>query len=183
MHNNPGMWAMVAMLAVAAWAWTPSPAFPFLKKSSIRRGRRTREAHALDRAVMFDLTRAALAGGSAVPQALEAVGIACGGAARQQLTRVAAILRMGGQWDEAWLEAPAFAYLSDALEPSWCEGAPPEALLERTAQSIRARRQRVAREAAIRLGEQLIFPLGLCFLPAFVIIGVIPVVVSVGTSI
>ena len=37
-----------------------------------------------------------------------------------------------------------------------------------------------AREAAAALGSKLVLPLGLCFLPAFVVLGIVPTVIATG---
>ncbi|WP_418606028.1 hypothetical protein [Georgenia sp. SUBG003] len=42
---------------------------------------------------------------------------------------------------------------------------------------------REAQEAAARLGVRLVLPLGLCFLPAFVLLGLVPVVLAAGGAV
>ena len=68
------------------------------------------------------------------------------------------------------------------LKPALYEidGASPVALLEATARSLRAGRRARDEEAAERLAVRLVLPLGACHLPAFVILGIAPVVASVG---
>ncbi|SNU02595.1 tight adherence protein B [Ruaniaceae bacterium KH17] len=66
------------------------------------------------------------------------------------------------------------------LEPAWTDGANPVPLLVGAAASVLARSDRAAREAAERLAVRLVLPLGLCFLPAFILIGVVPIVISLG---
>lgn len=93
------------------------------------------------------------------------------------LTQVANLLLMGATWEEAWEDCPArFTRLRDSLGAAWVDGAAPVPLLERAAKTMRLQRQRNAKEAAAKLGARLVLPLGLCFLPAFVLIGVVPVV-------
>jgi len=41
-------------------------------------------------------------------------------------------------------------------------------------------RRSAARTAAARLGVRLVLPLGACFLPAFVLIGLVPVLLALG---
>ena len=50
----------------------------------------------------------------------------------------------------------------------------------RLATSLRAGRAARDQEAAERLAVRLVVPLGACHLPAFVILGIVPVVASVG---
>lgn len=73
--------------------------------------------------------------------------------------------------------------LAAALEPAWVDGAPPVVMLRRAAASVRARRLKDAQEAAARLGVRLVLPLGLFFLPAFFLIGVAPVIISMGLTV
>ncbi|MCI7551815.1 MAG: hypothetical protein PUK40_06870 [Actinomycetaceae bacterium] len=98
---------------------------------------------------------------------------------KKSLNEVANSLLLGATWDEAWDGVDQrFMRIRDALEPAWKHGVAPVPLLERSAYTLRLSRQRHAKEAAARLGARLVMPLGLCFLPAFMLIGVLPVVVG-----
>ncbi|WP_394263266.1 type II secretion system F family protein [Trueperella sp.] len=158
------MGALVVMAAVLVWVW-----------STPWRRIRTRPEPAaapIDNAVVLDLAAAALRSGLSIPGTLAALDIATGGTER---TTVARLLLMGASWDEAW-EGVAGTRLRNSLQAAWTDGAAPVPLIERSAQTLRLQRQRNAKEAAERLGARLVMPLGLCFLPAFILIGVVPVV-------
>lgn len=127
---------------------------------------------AVDTAVVLDLAAAALSSGLSIPGTLKALDVAIGGAAR---TQTANLLLMGATWEEAWEELPR-ERLREALRAAWTDGAAPVPLIQRSAQSLRLQRQRDAKEAAARLGARLVLPLGLCFLPAFILLGIVPVV-------
>lgn len=127
---------------------------------------------AVDTAVVLDLAAAALSSGLSIPGTLKALDVAIGGAAR---TQTANLLLMGATWEEAWEELPRDR-LREALRAAWTDGAAPVPLIQRSAQSLRLQRQRNAKEAAARLGARLVLPLGLCFLPAFILLGIVPVV-------
>jgi pilus assembly protein TadC len=58
-------------------------------------------------------------------------------------------------------------------------GAALASALERVAGDLRADRIIAADAAARRAGTLIVLPLGLCFLPAFVLAGLIPVIVAV----
>lgn len=126
----------------------------------------------VDTAVVLDLAAAALSSGLSIPGTLKALDVAIGGAAR---TQTANLLLMGATWEEAWEELPRDR-LREALRAAWTDGAAPVPLIQRSAQSLRLQRQRNAKEAAARLGARLVLPLGLCFLPAFILLGIVPVV-------
>lgn len=142
---------------------------------------------ALDDVLVIDLVAAALRTGAPIPRALQAVGAVCGS---ERLQRTGALLLLGAAWEEAWgdpaewREGPPLphAVLGRTLEPAWRDGANPVPLLQRAAATLQARRDRAAREAAGRLGVRLVLPLGLCHLPAFIAIGVVPVLLSTGAA-
>jgi hypothetical protein len=53
-------------------------------------------------------------------------------------------------------------------------------VLERVAEDARDTARRAAEARARSLGARAAAPLGLCFLPAFVLVGVVPIVVTAG---
>lgn len=139
---------------------------------------------ALDPAVLLDLADAGLSAGSSVPAMLLGLGQALDdqdGEESPSLRRAGRSLLLGASWPEAWTGAPgSLSGLGEALEPAWSDGADPGPLLRQAAATVRAGRSRRAQEAAARLGSRLVLPLGVCYLPAFILIGVVPVVVSAG---
>ncbi|MEE6281516.1 type II secretion system F family protein [Georgenia sp. MJ170] len=148
-----------------------------------RRGARVMTT-APDPAVVLDLVDVALAAGASIPDALHGLGVALApGRVARDLTTASAALRLGASWRDAWSGAAAAVEpLAAALEPAWLDGADPGPLVRRAAAGVRARRQRAAREAAERLGATLVLPLGLCFLPAFVLLSLVPVLLSGSSS-
>lgn len=76
--------------------------------------------------------------------------------------------------------APDLVAAAEVLAPSWSDGVDPEPLLAHAASSLRRTRSARAREAAARLGVRLVLPLGLCLLPAFVLLGLVPVLLAAG---
>lgn len=146
----------------------------------------------LDEALGLDLARAALVAGATVPGTLAALGKVLDD---EGLVVVSRALLLGADWPEAWEAAsgPAGAeraaawagpdsQLARCLRVAWEEGASPVPLLERAACAVREGRAVAAQEAAERLAVRLVLPLGLCHLPAFVLLGVVPVVLDVGGS-
>ena len=134
--------------------------------------------------MVIDLATALVASGASIPSALDALGRCLPpGEEAKDVIRAGKSLLMGAGWDEAWDGASGrLSRLSRALEPAWVDGAPPIILLRRAAASVRARRMKDAQEAAARLGVRLVIPLGLCFLPAFFLLGVAPVIISMGMA-
>lgn len=150
-------------------------------RAPVRRGVRVTAEPEVDVAVLLDLAAAALAAGAAVPGALVSLGEAVGGAQGPALRRAGSALLLGASWAEAWSAVPAgLRAVGEALEPAWVDGVPAGPLLTRAADHVRADRDRAAHEAAARLGVRLVLPLGLCLLPAFVLLGLVPVLLSTG---
>ncbi|MDR2348240.1 MAG: type II secretion system F family protein [Bifidobacteriaceae bacterium] len=134
---------------------------------------------------------AALRAGLVLPAALRRVGEAWPGQLGAILQAAGRQLARGQSWDAAWESARAEATgacaqfaeaLCRALRPVWESGAEAGPLLEGlAARAARAERRRL-RQAAARLGVHLMAPLGLCYLPAFIALGLAPVVLSFADS-
>lgn len=136
------------------------------------------DGEALDGAMVLHLLRAALRSGVSVPRALQAVAEA---GSLTRLGEAGRLLLLGAEWPEAWVDSEgAVALAGRALEPAWCDGADPVPLLERAAAAWYVRRDRRLREQAARLGVRLVMPLGICFLPAFMLVSVAPVLFATG---
>ncbi|WP_139316048.1 type II secretion system F family protein [Cellulosimicrobium sp. CUA-896] len=133
--------------------------------------------------VLLELLAAAVRAGASVPRALETVGTAVGGDDGDGLRRASAALVLGASWDAAWAGAPVrLDVVRRALRPAWVYGAGPVQSLRAAGESLRQERAAAARTAAARLGVRLVLPLGACFLPAFVLVGLLPVLLSLGSG-
>lgn len=129
-----------------------------------------------DPALACDLVAAGLACGAAIPRVLDALAAAC---ARESLAWTAQALRLGVPWDEAWEETPDWAHpLRDALESSWTSGNAPETMLARSASWERRARLAEAKTRAEELSVRLVGPLSACFLPAFLALGIAPLLAT-----
>ncbi|MCM3662546.1 type II secretion system F family protein [Georgenia satyanarayanai] len=164
--------------ALAAVPWLL--ARPGAPRARPARRRAKRPPLGTDPAVLLDLLDVALASGASVPGALAALAAATTpDPVADRLRSAATSLRLGATWEEAWERCPlSLRPLAVALEPGWTDGVDPCPLVRQAAASIRSRRRQEAQEAAARLGARLVLPLGLCFLPAFVLLAMAPVLLS-----
>jgi pilus assembly protein TadC len=128
-----------------------------------------------------DLLAACITAGAGPVAAARAVGEALGGPVGERLARGAAEARLGGEPAEAWralAALPGAGPLARLLERAGESGVPAAAPVARLAAEARAARARAATERARRAAVMVTAPVGLCFLPAFIAIGVLPVVIG-----
>ncbi|MFI5803732.1 type II secretion system F family protein [Streptomyces sp. NPDC051561] len=128
-----------------------------------------------------DLLAACVAAGAGPREAAEAVGESLGGPVGERLAGVAAELRLGGEPAEAWGRLGAIAGaegLARCLERAGTTGAPAAGPVARVADRLRAERARRSEARANRAAVLIVMPLSLCFLPAFLVVGVAPVVIG-----
>ncbi|WP_369370693.1 type II secretion system F family protein [Promicromonospora sp. Populi] len=131
--------------------------------------------------VVLELVGAALRSGAGLPRALEATGAAVGEPDGEALARAAHALVLGATWERAWTHAPVtLDPMVRALRGAWVDGAAPGEALRAAGEEVRHERRSAARTAAARLGVQLVLPLGACYLPAFVLVGLVPVLLALG---
>ena len=144
--------------------------------------RRARQAAASELPFAADLLAAALRAGVPIEAAARTTGAGIGGAVGRDLVRVADGLRLGLEPADAWpvlRTTPGAERIVDTVVRSAESGAAVARALERLADDLRGSRAVAVEAAAARVGVLIVLPLGLCFLPAFVLAGIVPVIVAV----
>ncbi|MFJ1829486.1 type II secretion system F family protein [Streptomyces sp. NPDC088178] len=132
-----------------------------------------------------DLLAACVSAGAGPREAAEAVGESLGGPVGVRLARTAAEIRLGGEPAVAWRrfgDIPGAGALSRCLDRAGSTGAPAAEPVARLAEAMRAERASAAVARAQRAGVLITAPVGLCFLPAFLAVGVAPVVIGLATG-
>ncbi|WP_313987255.1 type II secretion system F family protein [uncultured Rothia sp.] len=131
----------------------------------------------VDTALVLELLAAQLRAGLAP---LAALGTLAEALNSRPLRTVCQRLQMGSGWGSAWSGSAAgtFGELRDALAPAYTGGAPSTALLLSLADAHRLSERRAAERAAGKLSVALVVPLGLCSLPAFICLGIVPILIS-----
>lgn len=129
---------------------------------------------------VVSLLATALRAGTAPGPAIALVHQALPGPATERLERVRSLLLLGADPAETWAE---LASTSDGLAPlartmsrAQRSGAPVTDAVEALADSLAARARAEIEDRARAVGVKAALPLGLCLLPAFVLIGIVPVV-------
>lgn len=139
-----------------------------------------RAATVRDLPAACDLLAACLGAGLPVETALDAVGSAVGGPLGDRLRSVAALSRLGAEPRRAWADAPPeLAALARVLVRAGESGARVAGALGTLAAESRAAARAATQAAVQRAGVWVLAPLGACFLPAFVCLGVAPLVLGI----
>ena len=160
-------------------------------RSALRRIESTADRAARDRidaelAEVADLVADCLDCGATPTHAVETVAAALGRPWADLLLPPLSALRLGADPRRCWQQlaaVPESAPLADVLARGVDDGVALVPLLRALAADRRRERRGVARQRAQRVGVLALGPLAACFLPAFVLVGVVPVVVSVGRDV
>ncbi|MEV2269191.1 type II secretion system F family protein [Nonomuraea africana] len=156
------------------------------KKAAGPHLRRDRDRIAADLPFATDLMVACLQSGQPVSAATEIAATAIGGPLGQRLTWISGQLRLGADPEPVWMvlaREPSMGPLARAMSRAAQSGAPVADVLTRLADDARQASRMASLAAARRVGVQAVAPLGLCFLPAFVLLGIIPVVAGLASGV
>ncbi len=172
--------ALAVCLQLTGFAWADRLARP----------RADRARSLTELAVAADLLSVTLRAGLPVGVAVSRVGEALEGPLSGQLVQIGRELQAGISPRQAWqrlaiagsakgsVPGPA-RRLVNAAQRTADSGAAMSGALSRCADDIRADAAHARQAHAQRMGVLLVFPLGLCFLPAFIFGGLVPVVLAV----
>ena len=131
----------------------------------------------------LDLVSAVLAAGRPPAAALALVADVTAPPLALDLRAVADRLAVSGEVRAALVELPdSLAVLGRALGRAEDTGAPVAGVVASAADDTRRDARAARREAGRRVGVRTAAPLGLCFLPAFLLVGIVPTVVALAGS-
>lgn len=168
---TPVAWALFAVV-VLVWPGVRIP----------RRGRPAGAAPDHSLPLVLDLAAAGLRSGRPLADALARAAPAGGAATCATLERVAALSRLGADAEQAWAGLPRdgpLGQMARVAVRSAASGLRLASGFERLAHELRADAAAAAAVRAHRAGVAAMAPLAACFLPSFVCLGVVPVVVGV----
>lgn len=186
-------WIAVGAAAAGALGWTLAGAAAGLLLALAAAGagllaaRRSREHRAFtaepdtELAAGWELLAVCLEAGLPVALAVTAAAEPLHGAVGARLRRTAGLLELGADAAAAWLAAeqlPALATFARAAGRSAGTGSALAQVARAEAERIRAGLLDTAQAKAQRAAVLITAPLGVCFLPAFLVLGIAPVVVG-----
>lgn len=178
--------AAPALLVGGVLGWVAAPVVALVVARTLRsrepaRERRRREQVARSLPQVVDLLAVTLAAGAAPGAALAAVAEAVEGAVAEELHAVEQSLAVGRDPADVWREVarrPGMGALGRAMSRALETGASVSGTLHRLAEDLHAQERSEAESRARAVGVRAAAPLGLCLLPAFVVVGVVPLVAS-----
>lgn len=169
--GGPAALPVGAVAAVVAWG--------VITRSEPPDVRRRAEQVRRDLPALVTLLAAALRSGAPPDDALASVAAALPGPAADRLSTVASRLRLGDDPVSAWAELagdPELRPLGRALSRAQVSGAPVVAAVDRLAYDLASSARAGVEDRARAVGVKAAVPLGLCLLPSFVLIGIVPLV-------
>ena len=173
-----GVTGIVGAVVTTAVSWT------VLTRAEPAAARREREAAARELPHLVDLLAATLHSGADPLTGLRTVCAALPGAAARRLGPVQAHAHLGAA--DAWrlvVDDEVLAPLGQALVRSQRTGASVAEAVERLADELEREAAATAEDRARRVGVVAAVPLGICLLPAFMLLGIVPSVAALLTSI
>ncbi|WP_316522712.1 type II secretion system F family protein [Kitasatospora brasiliensis] len=169
--------AVGVLVAVGVHQWSARASSP-----ADRRAAREEELLTRQLPLSAELLAACLGSAALPSEAVSAVGRSVGAPMGPRLVAIGAELALGAPpelcWSRLGEQHPSLAPLARCLERSSLGGVPAADPLIGLAQGQRTAAARAAHARVRRAAVIATAPLGLCFLPAFVLIGVVPVVIG-----
>jgi pilus assembly protein TadC len=137
-----------------------------------------------DLPVACDLLAVCLAAGTPTSAAVAAVATAVPGPLGECLAEVGALYRLGAAPRQAWAGAPpGTEALGRVLVRAGESGSTVVPALHRLAADVRTAQRGDVEASVRRAGVWVLAPLGLCFLPAFLCLGVVPLVLGIAADV
>lgn len=191
LHRHRVVWSVLG--AAAGWIFVGGPAGPVagalagaatwwgIARAEPATVRRERERLRRELPHVVALYGSALAGGVAPADAVAAVCRAVPGPAAGRLEPVSARLALGADPTQVWADLgrdPELAPLGRTMVRAYSTGASVVDSVQRLADDLTDRARSEVEDRARAVGVKAAVPLGLCLLPAFVLIGIVPLVVG-----
>jgi Flp pilus assembly protein TadB len=171
--DGPRGWGVGAVLFVGVWVTAERVEPPGV--------RRRREEIRRDLPQVVQLLGIALGAGASVPSALQQVAVALPGPASDGLRLANARLALGVPPEQVWSELASqsgLAPLGRALSRAESAGVRVADAVRRLGAELASERRLEVEDRARTVGIRAALPLGLCLLPSFLVVGIVPVIAA-----
>lgn len=177
-------WICAGMLAIAVMSWQPRSTQPRTQQPPQLQGYSASGESYMGESYMgaeyepliADALALCIEAGMSIEHALTEIDESTGNALG--FSRVATALSWGVETQKAFSYAPNAERIGSFVQVSKATGAPVVELLRQSGKHQRAANEDRAKARAERLGVRVVIPLGLCALPAFICLGVVPVALA-----
>lgn len=177
-------WICAGMLAIAVMSWQPRSTQPRTQQPPQLQGYSASGESYMGESYMgaeyepliADALALCIEAGMSIEHALTEIDESTGNALG--FSRVATALSWGVETQKAFSYAPNAERIGSFVQVSKATGAPVAELLRQSGKHQRAANEDRAKAQAERLGVRVVIPLGLCALPAFICLGVVPVALA-----
>jgi pilus assembly protein TadC len=167
---------LAALVATGGGLWLPVLLAIAVAMATRRRSRVARPRTELP--LVMELFASCLAAGAAPAPALGAAAAAAGRDLQGEIEAVTRAMLSGAPPEEAWgpwLADPELAGIARTFVRASDSGAAAAAEISRAAARLRSQRRSLAQQRAARMSVWVVLPVGFCFLPAFILVGVVPI--------
>ena len=136
----------------------------------------------LDPIILIDLLIAGIESGTPITKTLLTIGDI---SKNKQLQSIAKKILLGLSWKQSYnntslIQNNEYAQILQLLEEKWEKGQSPIPNLKRLQKTIKNNRLQDLQSNVAKLSTQLTLPLGTCYLPSFILLGLIPIIISSG---
>ncbi len=172
---QPTISGFVAAMLIAAGA------FAVMQRSASRQRRVDERSRHWQLPMVLDVAGLLLRSGSPPAGAVFAAAGVCGPSLLEDFRTISRLQAMGQDPDAAWrsrLDDPVIGPVARSAIRSADSGATLATSWSQLASAARAERRVRAEVSARKAGVHALAPLGLCFLPAFICLGVVPIVIG-----
>lgn len=173
------LWGLGSLIAIAIATVAAGALFGFMGRLELATQARDRERMIMDLPVALELLVSCLSSGMPLREALPRVSELITGPLGRELGRVTKRIELGDAEESSWRVLAAEPILGriarDAARAAET-GAPLAEIFVRHADDARAERQTAVQARARTAGVRSVLPVTLCFLPAFFLVGVVPVI-------
>lgn len=193
LHHLTAALLAAATLLLAPIPWSLAPALAiylatptFLSRLEPAATRKRNARLSADLPLAVDLLAACLRAGRPPQAAIATVSQAIDGPLATLLAELEHRLDLGADPIEAWeplRQEPTCAPFARAVQRALRSGAPLATTLESQSADLRQSRHWTADEQARTVETRSVLPLGLCFLPAFILLGVVPTIATTFTTV
>ncbi|QPK94098.1 type II secretion system F family protein [Actinomyces sp. zg-332] len=145
----------------------------------------TNNSISLNPALFIDLIIAGLSAGGSITNILQTLSKVTN---NDDFRKIARKILLGLEWKDAYKNTfvdsnKHYKRILATLENAWKKGISPTQMLEKIREEIIVSEEKSLQENIAKLSTKITLPLGVCYLPSFIFLGLLPIIISSGGNI